>query len=263
MSAKGTGRLARFDTDLVRNSSVDAQPARESATKHDELREELLEFLGTALQPNESLPSERQLADRFGVSRHTVRHALRDLAQEGRIYRVQGRGTFVAKPVVRKQMVLTSFSEDMAARGLVASSRILSARIQPAGASVGQLLNISPVDDVLYLERLRLADGDPMCLERVHLSERLVGDVASHLDQHTSLYETLRKLYRIRIVRADQELKPTVLSPGEAELLEVPPLSPALLTVRVTYDDLDRRVEYAKSLYRGDRYSIEVNLCLP
>jgi GntR family transcriptional regulator len=128
---------------------------------------------------------------------------------------------------------------------------------------VGQLLNISPVDEVLYLERLRLADGEPMCLERVHLPERLVGDVASYLDEHTSLYEVLRTRNRIRIVRADQELKPTVLSPSEAELLEVPPLSPALLTVRVTYDDMGQKVEYAKSLYRGDRYSIEVNLWLP
>jgi GntR family transcriptional regulator len=228
--------------------------------KYRDLHERLLQLVQTELHPDDSLPSERQLSERLQVSRVTVRHALAELVQGGHIYRIQGKGTFVAKAVVRKQMTLTSFSEDMAARGLVASSKILVAQSQPAGAAVGQALVISPTESVWRLERLRLADGDPMCLEQVYLPERVVGDISSQLDEGTSLYQVLRER-GIRVVRAEQQLKPTVVSPSEADLLSVPPLSPSLLTVRITYDSREQRVEYAKSLYRGDRYSIEVNLC--
>jgi GntR family transcriptional regulator len=84
-------------------------------------------LLDSGLHPQDPLPSERELSDRFGVSRATVRHALAELEETGRIHRIHGRGTFFAAPVVRKEMTLSSFSEDMAARSLVASSKILKA----------------------------------------------------------------------------------------------------------------------------------------
>ncbi len=233
---------------------------RRDLTKHAELRQELARMVDSSLRPHDPIPSERELAQRFGVSRATVRHALGDLMERGRIYKVQGRGTFVSVPVVRKEMRFSSFSEDMAARGLRASSRILRADRQPAGAVVGQALAVSPAEPVVRLDRLRLANGEPMCLEEVYLPEHLVGDIASALSEHSSLFEALQDRAGVRVRRADQEVKPTVVSEMEANLLGVPPLSPALLIVRVTYDDRDRRVEYAKSLYRGDRYSIELNL---
>jgi GntR family transcriptional regulator len=200
---------------------------------------------------------------RFGVSRTTVRQALAELAASGRIYRAPGRGSFVAEPMVRRQLRLTSFTEDMAARGLIASSKILGVSYGPAGAAVGWALAVSPVEQVVRLERLRLANGKPMCLEDVYLPKGIVGDVASSVSEHVSLYATLRDQLGIRIVRADQELKPTVLSEREAQLLGLPPLSPALLTVRFSYDDHGHRIEFGKSLYRGDLYTIEVTLCLP
>ncbi len=237
-------------------------PKWREATKHEELRARLSQLIDSGMPPHEPLPSERELMERFGVSRMTVRHALADLVQRGRVYRVHGAGTFVAEPIVRKEMTLTSFSEDMAARGLLASSLLLAVRTEPAGAVVGQALQVSPVDAVIHLNRLRLANDEPMCLEETYLPLAIVGNIAAELDETTSLYERLRTSAGIRIVRAEQELKPTVLSAEEAELLGVPPLSPALHMTRVTYDDRGRRIEYAKSLYRGDRYSIEVNLCL-
>lgn len=240
-----------------------AMTTHRESTKHEELRQELTHLLDSGMRPHEPLPSERELMDRFGVSRMTVRHALADLVQRGRIYRVHGVGTFVAEPVVRKEMTLSSFSEDMAARGLVASSRLLALRTEPAGAMVGQALHLSPVAAVVHLNRLRLANDEPMCLEESYLPAEVAGDIAAELDEKTSLYEQLRTRAAVRLVRAEQEVKPTVLSAEEAALLDVPPLSPALCMTRVTYDDRGRRIEYAKSLYRGDRYSIEVNLCLP
>jgi GntR family transcriptional regulator len=232
------------------------------STKHEELRKKLADSLSSSFRPNDQLPSERELTKRFGVSRATVRQALKELVDRGLIYRVQGKGTFVSKPSVRRGRILSSFTEDMAARGMVASSKIFMVRVEAAGAFVGKALGLSPAQLVLHLQRLRLADAEPMCLEDSYLSRDIVGDIGECLDEGTSLYELLREA-GIRLAKAEEELKATVLTESEAELLTVPPFSPALLTVRVTYDNRGRRVEFAKSLYRGDRYSIELNVCAP
>ena len=230
-------------------------------TKHGALEGELQKFIENELEPHDSLPSERYLVERFGLSRTTVRRALAELAEAGQIYRVQGRGTFVAEPVVRKEMTLTSFSEDMALRGLRPSSRVLSVSRSAAGASIGQALGLSPKDAVLRVERLRLANKEPMCLERGALPGALVPGIEDYLDEAASLFSLLNGKYGIRIARAEQVVRPTVVSKEEAELLDVPELSPALLITRVSLDDQGRRIEFAKSLYRGDKYCLELNLC--
>jgi GntR family transcriptional regulator len=237
-------------------------PLGAETTKHEELRERLTDLLESGLRPNDSLPSERELTERFGVSRATVRQALAELADRGLVYRVHGRGTFVAKPTVRRGMVLSSFTEDMASRGMAASSKVFEVRTEPAGAFVGQALGLSPAKLVVHVQRLRLADGEPMCVEESYLSKEVVGDIGQRLDDSSSLYQLLREK-GIKLARAEEELKATVLSEREAGLLSVPPFSAGLLTVRVTYDRRGRRVEFAKSLYRGDRYSIELNICSP
>lgn len=118
-------------------------------TKHADLRDELVALLDSGLRPHDPLPSERELREQFGLSRSTVRQALAELVDRGRIYRVHGRGTFVALPVVRKDMNLSSFSEDMAARGLVASSTIIKVEDERADASVAQALALSPGEPVV------------------------------------------------------------------------------------------------------------------
>lgn len=240
--------------------ALDGSATRRPVTKHEELRSQLVQLVESGLRPHDALPSERELMERFGFSRATVRHALAELEDAGRIYRVHGRGTFVALPVVRKGMTMSSFSEDMAARGLTASSKILAVRTEQAGANIGESLALSPAEPVVYLRRLRLADGEPMCLEEAYFPEQIVGDVLYRLDERSSVFQVLHERAGVRFVKASQVLKPTVLSSSEASLLDVPSLSPALLVSRVSYDERGRRIEFAKSLYRGDRYSIEVNV---
>ena len=145
-----------------------------AASKSDPLRAHLLALVDGGLDPHVQLPTERELAEQFEVSRLTVRRVLDRLERDGLVYRVQGAGTFVSSPRITKSVELTSFSEDMADRGLRPGSKVVRAEIAPAGAQVGYALGLSPADEVVHLERIRTADDEPMCLERSFVPVSLV-----------------------------------------------------------------------------------------
>jgi GntR family transcriptional regulator, N-acetylglucosamine utilization regulator len=228
-------------------------------TKSAALREHLLTMIDEDLRPHDRLPTERDLAEGFTLSRLTVRRVLERLHAEGRVYRIQGAGTFVSEPRIAKSFELTSFSEDMRQRGLKAGSALLAAEEVPAGAKVGYLLGMSPGEPVYRIKRIRSADGQPICLETSYLPSALFpGLLDMALDG--SLYELMSTAFRIELERADQEIRCTVLEPEAAALLEVPSFSPAFSVERTGYDERGRRVESAESVYRGDRYSYRMVL---
>lgn len=231
-------------------------------TKGQRIRSYLDEWIESSHEPGLRLPTERELAQRFGVTRMTVRHAFDRLEMEGRIYRVRGSGTFVAHTPIAKTITLTSFSEDMLQRGLTPGSRLVLAREEPAGASRGFSLGISPGNPVVHIERVRTADGLPMALESVDLPAGLVPGLLD-LDLTASLYATLDRHFGIRIEEAEQQIQSSVLSPRQAVLLEVPKFSPALFTERISIDQRGRRVERATSVYRSDRYSYQLRILRP
>ena len=144
---------------------------RSPVPKYSQLREILLDLVETELDADQSIPSERELSARFGLSRMTVRQAVDHLVSEGRLYRVQGKGTFVARPKIEMPLRLTSFTEDMRARGLQPGSRDLDRRTDGASAHLARMLKIAPGDRVHVIERLRTADGIPMAVERSHVPE--------------------------------------------------------------------------------------------
>ncbi len=226
-------------------------------TKHEQLRSALLGLIEQDPRRELPLPSERDLAAEFGVSRMTARMAVEELADQGFVYRVQGRGTFVRQPWVSKSLALTSFTEDMRARGMKPATKVLASAERPAGAAAGSDLKISPADPVIFLRRVRLADGVPICLEAVELPAALVPGML-HEVLTGSLYDLLESSYRIRITHAEQRIRATVLDQEEAGLLGVAPVSPALLVERVSLDRAGRPVERARSIYRADRYDYRV-----
>ncbi|MFN3335935.1 MAG: GntR family transcriptional regulator, partial [Thermomicrobium sp.] len=125
----------------------------------------VLETMIANLQPGDLIPPERELEQRFGVSRVTVRQALHQLVLAGRLERVQGRGTFVARPKVEQVLALTSFSEEMVQRGMRPGSRMLGVRQIPASETLAQRLQVAVDAPVIELCRLRLANDEPMALE--------------------------------------------------------------------------------------------------
>lgn len=216
-----------------------------TAVLRDELRQ---------VPEGERMPSERELAERFRVSRMTLRQALEELEREGRLERVRGSGTFTRRPTVAMGPFLTSFTEDMHARGLEPSARLLGFTRITASAEATQALGLSPDSEVLWMERLRLADGEPMCVEVAQFPtryQRLLEDG----DVEQSVHDLLRAggvaptslTRRVRAVGAGQR---------EALLLGLTDGAPTLEVLDVFADPGGRPVQYARSRYRPDRYEV-------
>jgi GntR family transcriptional regulator len=230
-------------------------------TKQRETRESVLDLI-ESLKVGEAIPSERHLSTDLGVSRLTVRAALDDLVRDGYLVRRRGAGTFVAEPKVAKGMDASSFSDDMRARGLTPASRTIDLRVIPAGARLGRMLHVSPSEPIVMAKRLRLADGEPMAIELLHVRASLVpGLTATDLEEN-SFYELLVDRYAIQIAGGTQTVEPTVTSEEESAALGVPLHSPALLFERVTRATTGDIVEFTTSTYRGDRYRLETELGL-
>jgi GntR family transcriptional regulator len=202
----------------------------------------------------ERLPTERELARLYGCSLITIRRALDELSREGRLRRHQGRGTFVLAPKLDRDIGDTlSFTDEMQRRGLDPETRLLAARPEAAGEHVAAALNLEPGSPTLYLERLRLAGGEPLLLEMVHLpAERFPGLLASDLE-HNSLYDVLTERYQTPVVRAREALEPVLLPAREAQLLGTKPRSLALLVEGIAYARDDTPVEFGRTYVRGDR----------
>ncbi len=230
---------------------------RSPVPKYYQLKEIIRDMIEKdELGVGQAIPPERELCERYGVSRMTARQAVMELVNEGLLYRVQGLGTFVAEEKVRQSTGrLTSFTQDMRERGMEVSSTVVGVREEDAGPVVARLLRIDPGDRIVRVRRVRNADGKPMALETSHLlydvGKAILGvDLAGR-----SLYEELRGA-GVRIAGAEQSYEAVLVNDSESEHLGVPVGSPAMLMERVTFDAQDRPFEYVKSVYRGDRYRV-------
>ncbi|WP_234417732.1 GntR family transcriptional regulator [Miniimonas sp. S16] len=227
-------------------------------TKHAQLRAILLERVTSQWAPHQAIPSERELMAEFGVSRATVREAIRQLVEEQRLYRVHGKGTFVAADRVESRLHLASFTDDMRRRGLVPSTLVRHVRLVPAPVEVAAALGLAPDEEVWEIERLRLAGGAPMALERGFYSNRLLPDLGG-IELTGSLYSIMALGYGLRIDGAEQTVWSELATRSTADPLGVGVGAP-LMVFRRTSRASGRPVEYVTSWYRGDRYQIHMSL---
>ncbi len=203
----------------------------------------------------ELFPSERELAEKFGVSRMTVRQALNTLKKEGLIYHERGIGAFVSK---RKLDVhtrnLVGFTEEMKERGLRPSSKLLLAKIEKANEDVAKDLGIEIGEEVFHLQRLRLADDSPMAFEDAYLPASRYPNLDKFKLENHSLYEILEKEYGVKMSHAEEFLEAMAVPKSIAEVLSVKNNSPVLMVHRVVFSEGNLAVESVKTFYRADRY---------
>ena len=226
------------------------------------LKRHLLELL-SSLPPGAPIPTERSLAAEFDVSRTTVRQALADLTVEGRLLRVQGKGTFAAEPKVAQRLQLSSYTEDMRAQGREPGSRLLDIAEIPAEGELPSLLGVRSGAKILRMQRLRLADGEPMAIETSHLPLSRFRGLRKYVSSGGSLYQVLRERYDVEMGHAEETIETALAGPHEAELLGADVGMPMLLLSRHSYDMTERPVEWVRSVYRGDRYKFVAELNRP
>jgi GntR family transcriptional regulator len=213
-----------------------------------------------AYPPRTPLPAERQLCETLGVSRATVRQALGALEQEGWVVKQHGRGTFVA-PVKVEQPAgrLSGFSENMRQAGKTPSSLLLSAELAEPSDAVTQVLALAPGDVVAILTRVRLADGEPLMVERSHLNYALTPKLLAQ-DLTGSLYWLLTEVYRLNLAAGEESIEIVAAEPWLARALKVTRGAPLLYTERVVRDEAGQPIEFAQRFARADKCRFRVSL---
>lgn len=207
------------------------------------------------LQPGNQIPTEFALMEQYALSRGTVRQAINELVNEGRLYRIHGRGTFVSSPRVEHRMaqVLTSFAEDMRDQEIPFSSRCLSRKILRTDEWLASRLHIGPQDRVICLERLGYAKDEPIVVAHTYLPLVLCPTLLEDDLTDCSLYGLLESKYGITLCRARRTLEPAVADEYEARLLQIRKGSVIHLMETLAYDVGDRPIEFSRLRFRGDR----------
>jgi GntR family transcriptional regulator len=235
------------ETTLLRNAAVPL---------HAQICEVLrLQIQSAERKAGEIFPSERELAEHFGVSRMTVRQALHRLRLDGLIYHERGVGTFVAgRKIDVHTRNLNGFSDEMISLGLKPSSRVLELRRETASDAIAQDLDLSNDDNVFHLERLRLADDEPMAFESTYLPENLCPALDKWDLTKNSLYQILVEHYNLQMHHASESLEAAAATKFVAGQLGIKTGTPVLVVHRVVFSEANQPLETALTTYRADRY---------
>lgn len=225
---------------------------------HIQLRELLRNYILNHSKAGRQLPSERDMADHFGVARMTLRHAIEALVEEQLLDRVVGVGTFVAREKLDVTLKLTSYSEEMARRGMRPSARVLAFEQIPATARLAKELLLEEGQGVIRFRRLLLADDQPMSVDENFIPAWRVPGILD-AGPPASLYNVLGERYGLTIEWGEDTIEANAASPSIARLLQVDIGAPVLRTERHAYVSRST-VDYSVSFYRADRYKLRVPL---
>ena len=239
-----------FPTHLIHIEHQSKQPL------YDQIEQNLCELIIKGqLAPGQSLPSENELAELYGVNRLTVRRALDELVRHRWVERRRGIGTFVSQP--RAVPIATSrlsFTEEMRAIGLQPGNRLISRKVIPAEGKLVTHLHLAAGAPLVEITRVRLADGIPLLLETAYLSlQRFPGLDQDPAITNGSLYALLVERYNVVVAGMDQTLRPVLLTRVQAQFLGVKPGAPAIASEIVAYTQDGDPVEYSWSVASGDQ----------
>lgn len=205
--------------------------------------------------PGDKILSENQLMDQFGVSRNTSKKAIDELVQEGILYRIQGKGTFVAKPKLQQSLMgFYSFSKVLKEKGLNPKDIILKIEEVKLTAKIQEALQLEENETVIEMKRLRCANNEPYILESSFIPKKLIKDTEQLKKVgEISLYDLFAEQFNIVVTRAKEAFEPVLIRVDESEFLQTEEGRPALLLERTAYDVSGLPVEFCISIVRGDR----------
>ncbi|GEM03111.1 GntR family transcriptional regulator [Halolactibacillus miurensis] len=210
---------------------------------------------------NEKLPSERELCDIYNLSRITVRNALQELEQEEYIYKLHGKGTFVAPKSYKQKLVkVYSFTEEMKKLGKVPQTKVLSFDIVPIDQRLSLKMHLDVDQEVYRVKRLRLADNVPFICETSYLPTHLFPNLTKQALEERPMYSVFMDDYNMGVSQATEQFSVTSLRSEEAENLHAEIGSPAMLLERLAYDNATL-IEYTVSIISGNKfkYTVELN----
>lgn len=214
-----------------------------------------------SLGPGDALPSERQLCDDFGLSRTTVREALRQLARLGMTSTVPGRGAFVrsSRPELAVRVSLRSFVAELCRQGMEPSSKVLGAKlIESPSPSLIDRMALEPGDEVVKLEQLGWVDDMPLALHTHHLNHRFCPGILRRNLSQAPVFDLLPIAYDLTLAYAEEEAYATLANERERELLELSHPCAVLRTERTTFLDTGDVIGFTEASYRGELYRLKV-----
>jgi len=227
----------------------------------EELRRRIVADINAGT-PGAKLGSERELAERYGTSRSSLRQVLAALEEAGLVERAIGRagGIFIAHVQVQRSLSdVVGVPAFLASQGYIAGTRVLSTKITAPDNTARQALALSPGDFVVEIQRVRLADGSPISLESAQFpADAFPGLLEQQLGG--SIYELLESHYGLVTARADERIEAVTATEEEATLLGIKPHSALLLITRITYDQAGTPCEFSRDLFRGDRTRLAVTV---
>lgn len=230
-------------------------------TKHRQIIEALTrEIQDNRLKPYDRLPSETELCEQWQASRSTVRKAMDQLADRGKIFRVPGKGSFVSFPKIsHNASPILSFSEKMKAQGLDVVTKLLQKEMIDPDDEVVAALQLAPGERVLKIQRLRIVKGEPLALQTAFMPSNVSGKLMKADLESKSLNYLLREECNILLSRSDIMVEAWTPSPRERQLLGNPRVPTFLAVVGLTFDQHDTPIRFSRGIFRGDLVRLKMS----
>ncbi|MDF2539461.1 MAG: GntR family transcriptional regulator [Herbinix sp.] len=228
-----------------------------------QLKEAILEEMKNGTyKSDDMIPTEKELSDMFQISRTTVRQAITELVQEGWLYRIKSKGTFVSKPKINQNFiqVLGSFNDQIVKSGRTPQTELIDFKIITAPENVADVLKLQPKDKVIFIHRKRCADTEPIVMVKTYLPYKKCSFVMEHDLAKESLYPILSVNEETRIYKIKRIIEAVDSTAYDIKNLNVNRGKAIQQFISTGYNVFEEPIEYSIARYRGDRNSFEVTI---
>lgn len=218
-----------------------------------QIRDILIAEIRDLYKSGDTLPPESELAERFGVNRHTLRRAVDELVADGLVERYHGKGVFVLEPAINYAIGSTTrFTENLQSTGHIATSRVLRKLVIPSRGGVASRLQVPEGEDIIFIETLRNVEGKPFCVISHFLPFHLCPEILEHYESG-SLHKFLKNICGIELKRSESLISTVLPEAADASYLNMARQAPVLRVKSINLDvKSNNPVEYAVTRFRGD-----------